>query len=474
MARSRLALWPPLTLGISFGLAIAGVAVEPAHRADDDKRYVIPPGTGERALAGLSVSDVLPQVVTTRVGQPLVVINQDTMRHTFGPFVLEPGQSWSRAFASSGDYSLDCSIYPAAGFTIEVSRAEGALGVVERMRRGWIGLWILIVGAFAGGAGLAAMGFTRTSTLMSLAALLPASAAGLTLLGAVSLSRLAAWGPVLGSRSMLAWGAASLTALAASGWFIRAHRANAPTRVSILPAFGLALLAFTFALWPDLEMELAARSAFIVFGAALLLASLLVTPGRGRGPAVEEARSAGSLFGLRQWNADASGAGRLAVIGLVLFVTGLPQPQATPPVVGLLALPGLALGIGLLTWSVRRAAILGIDRAWFAGGAGMAVILLQTAVLWSAVLGHLDAVTLPAWGNPVPVDESSLRRGETLWAAECAACHTTHPAIESMSDTALLELITRGHETAPGLAYKIDVYGRGDIVNYLRAKDAGD
>lgn len=458
------------------------MAAEPERRSVDDRRYVIPPGTGDRAKAGLSVSDVLPRIVSTRVGQTLVVENEDTMRHVFGPFVLEPGQSWSRAFASAGDYALDCSIYPTAGFTIEVSPPEGAIGVIERTRRGWLGVLAVAAGAFAAGSGLAALGFVRPASLAALAALLLASAVGLAVLGASALSRVAAWGPVLGSRSMIAWGAAALFALAAALWTSRMSRAGAATRVVVLPAFGLSLFALTLALWPDLDLALAARTAFLIFGASLLCASLLVNHGRGESPDEpsrerSESRSESrprSRLGLRPWRADGRGAGRLAAIGLVLFVAGLPPPPSTPPAVALLAMPGLALGIGLLTWSVRRASLLGGDGAWFAGAAGMAVILLQTAVLWSAILGHLDAVTLPAWGNPVPVDEASVQRGEALFNDYCSACHAAGGPMGEGDDIALLELITHGHATAPGLAYEIDVYGRGDIVNFLRASAAAE
>lgn len=517
--RGLIALLP---LGVALGLAAAGVAVEPTRRADAEARYVIPPGTGERARAGLSVSDVLPRIVTTRVGQMLVVQNEDTVRHTFGPFVLEPGQSWRRAFAAAGDYALDCSIYPVAGFTIAVEPAEGPLGALDRLRRVWLGATILAAMLFAGGAGLAAFGLLRPAPVAAIARILPAMAAGVALLGAAALSRLADWGLVLGSRPMIAWAAATGVALGAAAWLIRAERAGAPRRAGLLPAFTLTLAGVILALWPDLDLALAARAGFAVFGAALLVAALLVGPlGVGTGDADLDER------GDRDRRA-----GRLAAVGLVLFLSGLPQPASTPPAVGLVALPFLALGAGLVAWAARRAGGpgeeggWGRDGAWFAGVAGMTVVLLQTAVIWSALLDHLDAVTLPAWGNPVAVDEASIARGAALWNEACAACHAasseaplksasrsiatpastsaatslsttasratpkviSRPPVASRSpagplpmpdtatldDTALLELITHGHATAPGLAYELDVYARGDIVNYIRTLEDGD
>ena len=455
-------------VGLAIAVAVAGVSAEPTRRQVDDQRYVIPPGTGERARAGLSISDVMPRIVNTRVGQLLVVKNEDITRHVFGPFVLDPGQSWSRAFASSGDYALDCSIYPTAGFTIEVAPAEGALGVTELARQGWLGIWLVVACAIVGVLGLAAMGFGRVSSAALIALALPATAIGHAVLGAASLSRLAAWGPVLGSRSMLAWAGASLLALAGAVWLMRASRAGVARRAAVVPPIGFLLAALVLTLWPDLGLALAARAAFVLVGAALLAAGLWLSIR----PVQREYGD--QPVGDRPVGGGSAGGGRLAAIGLVLFLVGLPHPSATPPIAGLLAVPGMVLGIGLIVWAVRRAEVFGQDRAWFVGAAGMMVVLLQTTALWSAVLGHLDAVTLPAWGNPVPVDAASVVRGDDLWSEHCASCHEVPPNIEGMEATSMLEMITDGHANAPGFAYEIDVYSRGDIINALRAGESGE
>ncbi len=99
------------------------------------------------------------------------------------------------------------------------------------------------------------------------------------------------------------------------------------------------------------------------------------------------------------------------------------------------------------------------------------------------------------WPNPVPADEVSLARGETLYNIYCAVCHgpqgkgdgvmkaylktspppdLTSPAVASRDDVSIFNMMTFGGGTMPNFR-DLTVRERWDIVNYVRKlqKDAG-
>lgn len=419
---------------IAVGIALAS---EAPRRPGAPQTYVIPPGTGARVRAGEPVDDVLPQTIATGVGVALVVENHDVEDHAFGPFELAPGQSWRRQFASPGTYAFTCSIYPAAGFAIDVAPAERQ-GAADAIRRAWLTAWAiagaalaaavawrLVVDAGADGAG-------RSAAPPRLAGGWAGAALGLAPVGWAAATRVADWGPVLSGRTSLALLAAAVIAIAAVAGAVAGGR-----RAKGHPAApGLALLA--------------------AIGAGVLVAAARASRG-----------------------SDRPAAGRLALAGAVLLVGSVPAPAgATPPVAALVAVPALvaATGVAGIAWLGGDRFGLGADRGGLVRAAACAVVLAQLSALWGALVTHVDAMALPLEGNPVPASERSVARGAAIWAAECAACHASAADVArdaaGNGDVELLELLTRGRGEMPGFAYRLDLGARGDVLNFLRAAPA--
>ena len=386
-----------------------------------------------------------------------MVENRDEMRHVFGPFVLEPGQRWRREFAASGDYDFDCSLYPVAGFTIEVAEAPARASAkgTRALADAWRGAAIAVAAILAGGLGLAvASGATAAGAPTMAAAALPGTVLAAVAAGLLALSRLAAWRSVLGSRVALVGLAAALLATAAAAAVLRflpAERRAGPMRA--LPPLMLASAAVIALSWPALPGDLASRVGLLTLGAGLLAAALWAQAGRGQSPAFA----------------------RTAVIGFAAVLAALPLPLArlTPPWHAVLSLPALTIGLGLFGWGARDAARHWPDAGWLARVVGGALAFFGATMFWWAGLRHVDAVTLPLWGNPTAMSPASVARGAALWQAECVACHASPETLSAVDDRALLEIITHGKGGSPAYAYRLDLAARGDLVNYLRRTREG-
>jgi mono/diheme cytochrome c family protein len=459
MSRRRtpvlLAALAPLLLGVA-SLLLAS-RFEAPQRSPDERRFVIPQGTGERAAAGQPVDDILPQWITTAVGVALVVENRDDMRHVFGPFMLDPGQQWRREFATSGEFGFDCSLYPVAGFTIAVDEAparDAARGS-RALAHLWLGAAILLAAALAGALGMMTATGAESGLLLSvLAAALPGTFAAAVASGLLALSRLAAWRPVLGSSVALVGVVTAIIALAIAVAVLRLlppGRRATPERS--LPPMLLTVVATVGLTFSTLPADLAVRMGLLGLGGGLLAAA---------------------LWSQHRWSQHSSeqtaALTRVAWIGFSAVLVALPLPLSdlSPPWHAALSLPGLVLGTTVLTWGARQAAAAWPDGGWLPRVVGGSLTFFAAAMLWWAGLRHLGAVSLPLWGNPTASSSASIARGAGLWRQECAACHEDPRAVLDSSDRALLEIITHGQGEMPGLAYRLELRERGDIVNYLR------
>lgn len=236
-ARTGLAIAATLLVCGAAAIAI-GLRLERTHRTTREDVYTIPPGTSARVARGEPVADVLPQRIKTNVGNALKVVNHDVTNHAFGPFVLAPGQQWSRQFAVQGDYEMTCTIYPDAGFTVDVGPGPTPTGGIlvllnEALRCAWLVLTALVVGSHLAaaatlGGGRAAdvagrwIGLARAATpSIPALAMLAAAATG------AALSRVVPWGAALsGTASLDAWFGAvwALGGAVGARRFIRADR----------------------------------------------------------------------------------------------------------------------------------------------------------------------------------------------------------------------------------------------------------
>jgi hypothetical protein len=301
---------------------------------------------------------------------------------------------------------------------------------------------------------------------------------------AVQLSRAAGWRALLASPAMLVWvGLIGVTAFApVVGSFLRTDRDGTP-RVSGRPATALVaavvvgVAGLALAWWPWLGVD-APGAALATTGLGLLVGGLATSGG------------------LATRGGASAGGGALATGGAVLFLTGLPWPNATPPVtaaVGLVACAG-----GWITWRRARASVTEHRAATAApaarvaaggstsaapggsafGQATLATVLALAAagvsmaygavLLYVAMIGHVTAVTVPVAGNPVAAGPTSIERGRALYAVRCAACHAVPADVAVTNDIAFLEVVTNGADGMPAFRYELDLTDRGDLLNYVR------
>jgi hypothetical protein len=359
-----------VALAVLGAVAIAAAArLDPVRRATRDDVYTIPPGTAQRVARGESVADVLPQRVGTTVGNQLIVVNHDVQDHAFGPFILAPGQRWARRFAVVGDYAMDCTIYPDAGFTVHVEPGPTpAGGPTLRLHQLFLIAWLSAAAVVAGMhlAAAATLGGAPSETafaarMLSVSRAVRSFLPVLAVLSAVALgtalARIVPWRSALsGTASLDAWFAAVWTLVAVLVMRRLLPASTAPS------AWNLSMWALVV-LWPASRILVPAvspLSMLLVLTGTGLLAAVVV----GQRAAARAAESAPpSVFG---W---------LAAAGIAFVVAGAPLPPTgiTPRLVagGLDLAIGLALIVALTRAAPRvELARLGYAAAFAAGAMG--------------------------------------------------------------------------------------------------------
>jgi len=81
---------------------------------------VIPLGTAERIESGIDVGDVLPASLVLSVGDRLVIVNNDTAFHIYGPLSARGGETVQFEFFAPGDFTGFCTINSIRQVTISV------------------------------------------------------------------------------------------------------------------------------------------------------------------------------------------------------------------------------------------------------------------------------------------------------------------------------------------------------------------
>jgi len=72
--------------------------------------YVIPAGTKEKMDRNIFTDDIMPEQVTVGVGDTVVVVNQDSVTHSLGPFTVRAGESQRMVFSEPGYYFGVCTV----------------------------------------------------------------------------------------------------------------------------------------------------------------------------------------------------------------------------------------------------------------------------------------------------------------------------------------------------------------------------
>ncbi len=379
------AVWAALALAVLGALAITAAAwLDPPVRMTRDDLYTIPQGTAERVARGEDVADVMPQEISTSVGNRLTVVNNDVEDHAFGPFILAPGQSWARQFAVVGDYAMDCTIYPDAGFTVRV--APGPTpggGLTLRLQQlllvAWLGSAAVLAGlhimaaAMLGGAAAEAslaarmLGLSRSiRPFVPMLAVLSAAALG------TALARVVPWRAALsGTASLDAWFAAVWTLIAA--WGMRRFLRATPTP----SAWNLAMWSL-IVLWPASRVLVPAVSP---------LSMLLLLTGTGLLAAV--------VIGLRATGSTTeivppTALRWLIAAGIAFVVAGAPLPPTGIGPRSIAGIVNLAIGLGLIITLTRAAPRVEFARLGFAAAiatGAMGAFHLALAVVGTVMAG---------------------------------------------------------------------------------------
>ena len=106
-----------LAIGVVLLVGIAVSAVLLLSRGGDDpdstasgvQEIVVPRGTAEKIKAGETV-DVMPSLIEVKVGEDLVLTNDDTYTHVIGPQMVKAGESVTLNFGAPGSYQGYCEI----------------------------------------------------------------------------------------------------------------------------------------------------------------------------------------------------------------------------------------------------------------------------------------------------------------------------------------------------------------------------
>ena len=70
---------------------------------------VVPMGTFEKVMRGEFV-DLLPSIIEVSVGDEFVVVNEDKVTHTIGPFSVRPGETLRHVWQSVDTIQGECSV----------------------------------------------------------------------------------------------------------------------------------------------------------------------------------------------------------------------------------------------------------------------------------------------------------------------------------------------------------------------------
>lgn len=115
---------PSAIVLIAVAAAVAGAAVVLAlvfwpEAAAETYTYVVPEGTQGRIDAGEEIS-LFPRDLEVRVGDRLIIENEDDATHQVGPYVIGGGQRIEQRFGVPGTIEGFCTLHPSGQVTIVV------------------------------------------------------------------------------------------------------------------------------------------------------------------------------------------------------------------------------------------------------------------------------------------------------------------------------------------------------------------
>jgi len=130
----------PIATGLSVLLlgVLGWAALAPIQVASHEAVYAIPRGTYAARASGKHV-DIFPQTIRLTLGlkDVLVLKNDDSVPHIFGPSLIMPNQSFRLPFETASTYSFECTAHPNGGLSVIVDPgpAAGPQRLLWRLRR---------------------------------------------------------------------------------------------------------------------------------------------------------------------------------------------------------------------------------------------------------------------------------------------------------------------------------------------------
>lgn len=99
------------------------LATEDKKTGEQDGRthsFVVPAGTGDRLDRGEEI-EIVPRTLEVKVGDSLIIRNDDSRTHTVGPVVVRAGETAEQNFTRPGVVEGECTVHPDDKFTIRIS-----------------------------------------------------------------------------------------------------------------------------------------------------------------------------------------------------------------------------------------------------------------------------------------------------------------------------------------------------------------
>jgi hypothetical protein len=120
---AALAFLLPIGVAVTVVVVVAGDSSSSSITTGDGRvwSFVVPAGTNDLMDKGLLTKDVLPEQLSVAVGDTVLIQNDDSVVHTFGPFTVRPGESQKMTFTEPGYYFGICTVGSHETVTITVA-----------------------------------------------------------------------------------------------------------------------------------------------------------------------------------------------------------------------------------------------------------------------------------------------------------------------------------------------------------------
>jgi len=113
------------SVSVASWFALAGGPTRSPQRVE----IVIPPGTAARIASGATDSPIPRDLKLVR-GDVLVVRNDDSVDHRFGPFLVPSGQTVSVPQEQAGSSGFLCTFHPSGGLGLTVKNPNNPLWIL--------------------------------------------------------------------------------------------------------------------------------------------------------------------------------------------------------------------------------------------------------------------------------------------------------------------------------------------------------